>query len=96
MGQLTNQYVSQSYQGLLNLSNPFTGVTNTLQYVTDGLGGNTALQISATEVNVTGSFYINGVPITNGTSGTSGTSGPLPCACSMRRSSFNLSYDFLT
>jgi len=75
MGILTNQFVSQSYQGLLNLENPNTGVTNTLQYVTDGLGGNTALQISATEVNVTGSFYINGVPITNGTSGTSGTSG---------------------
>ena len=75
MGQLTNQFVSQSYQGLLNLENPFTGVTNSLQYVTDGLGGNTALQISRTQVNVTGSFLINGVPITNGTSGTSGTSG---------------------
>jgi hypothetical protein len=75
MGQLTNQFVSQSYQGLLNLENPFTGVTNSLQYVTDGLGGNTALQISRTQVNVTGSFLINGVPIANGTSGTSGTSG---------------------
>ena len=77
MGILTNQFVSQSYQGLLNLENPFTGVTNSLQYVTDGLGGNTALQLSTTQVNVTGSFSINGVPISSsaGTSGTSGTSG---------------------
>jgi len=63
MGQLTNQYVSQSYQGLLNLENPFTGVTNSLQYVTDGLGGNTALQISQTQVNITGSLTVNGQPI---------------------------------
>jgi len=27
MGLLTNQYVSESYQGLLNLANPNTGLT---------------------------------------------------------------------
>ena len=75
MGQLTNQFVSQSYQGLLNLENPFTGFTANLQTITDGLGGNSPLQISQTEVNISGSFSINNVPITNGTSGTSGTSG---------------------
>ena len=75
MGQLTNLYVSQSYQGLLKLENSTTGLTPTLQTVQDGLGGNSPLQISQTEVNISGSFYINNVPITNGTSGTSGTSG---------------------
>jgi hypothetical protein len=75
MGQLTNLYVSQSYQGLLKLTDSTTGLTNTLQTVQDGLGGNSPLQISKTEVNISGSFSINNVPITNGTSGTSGTSG---------------------
>jgi hypothetical protein len=77
MGNLTNQYVSQSYQGLLTLADSNNGVTNTLQYVTDGLGNNTALQISETEVNITGSLLVNGLPITGatGSSGTSGSSG---------------------
>jgi len=75
MGQLTNLYVSQSYQGLLKLTDSTTGLTNTLQIVEDGLGGDSPLQISRTQVNISGSFSINNVPITNGTSGTSGTSG---------------------
>ena len=64
MGQLTNQYVSQSYQGLLNLANANTGLTTTLQTVTDGLGGTSPLQISQTQVNISGSFTINGSPVT--------------------------------
>jgi hypothetical protein len=75
MGQLTNQFVSQSYQGLLNLQNANSGLTMNLQTVTDGLGTSSPLQISQTQVNISGSFLINNVPITNGTSGTSGTSG---------------------
>jgi hypothetical protein len=75
MGQLTNQFVSQSYQGLLNLQDANTGFTTNLQTITDGLGGSSPLQISKTQVNISGSFLINNVPITNGTSGTSGTSG---------------------
>ena len=75
MGQLTNLYVSQSYQGLLKLTDSTTGLTPSLQTVQDGLGGNSPLQISQTQVNISGSFLINNVPITNGTSGTSGTSG---------------------
>ena len=75
MGILTNQFVSQSYQGLLNLANANTGFTANLQTITDGLGGSSPLQISRTQVNISGSFLINNVPITNGTSGTSGTSG---------------------
>lgn len=63
MGLLTNQYVSESYQGLLNLNNPNTGLTSTLQTVTDGLGGTSPLQISKTQVNISGSLTINGSPV---------------------------------
>ena len=63
MGQLTNQYVSQSYQGLLNLNNANTGLTANLQTVTDGLGGSSPLQISQTQVNISGTFTVNGAPV---------------------------------
>ena len=75
MGQLTNQYVSSSFQGLLKMTDSTTGLTSTLQTIQGGDGSNSPLQMSLTEVNISGSFYINNVPITNGTNGTSGTSG---------------------
>ena len=56
MGQLTNQYVSQSYQGLLKLQDSTTGVTSTLQYVQDGVGNNIPIQVSTSSVVITGSF----------------------------------------
>jgi hypothetical protein len=53
------------------------GLTGTLQTVQTGDGDNSPLQMSLTEVNISGSFFINNVPISSsaGTSGTSGTSG---------------------
>ena len=63
MGQLTNLYVSQSYQGLIKLADSTTGVTGTLQYTQDGVGNNLPLQISTTTVNITGSFLVNGQPV---------------------------------
>jgi hypothetical protein len=63
MGQLTNLYVSSSYQGLLKLTDSTTGLTPTLQTVQDGLGGNSPLQISQTEVNISGTFTVNGAPV---------------------------------
>jgi len=75
MGSLTNQFVSSSYQGLLKMTDSTNGLTNTLQTIQTGDGDNSPLQMSLTEVNISGSFYINNVPITNGSSGTSGTSG---------------------
>ena len=75
MGQLTNQYVSSSYQGLLKMTDSTQGLTNTLQTIQTGDGDNSPLQMSFTGVNISGSFFINNVPITNGTNGTSGTSG---------------------
>ena len=52
MGQLTNQFVSQSYQGLLNLENTNTGFTANLQTITDGMGGTSTLKISQTKYNI--------------------------------------------
>jgi hypothetical protein len=75
MGQLDNLFVSQSFQGLIKLANSTTGVTNTLQYTQDGSGNNLPIQISATQVNITGSLTVNGSPISSGSSGSSGTSG---------------------
>jgi len=63
MGQLTNLYVSESYQGLLKLTDSTTGLTPTLQTVQDGLGGNSPLQISRTQVNISGTFTVNGAPV---------------------------------
>jgi len=64
MGQLTNLYVSESYQGLLKLTDSTTGLTPTLQSVQDGLGGNSPLQISQTQINISGSLTVNGIPVT--------------------------------
>jgi hypothetical protein len=75
MGQLNNLYVSSSFQGLLKMTDSTQGLTNTLQTIQTGDGDNSPLQMSLTQVNISGSFFINNVPITNGTNGTSGTSG---------------------
>ena len=63
MGQLTNQYVSQSYQGLLKMTDSTTGVTGTLQTIQAGDGTNSPLQMSTTQVNISGSLTVNGAPI---------------------------------
>jgi hypothetical protein len=75
MGQLNNLYVSSSFQGLLKMADSTNGLTNTLQTVQTGDGDNSPLQMSLTEVNISGSFKVNGVSISGGTSGSSGTSG---------------------
>jgi hypothetical protein len=75
MSQLNNLFVSSSYQGLLKLTDSTNGLTNTLQYVQDGSGNNGPLQMSLTAINLTGSIFINNIPVTGTTSGTSGTSG---------------------
>ena len=64
MGQLTNLYVSQSYQGLLKLQDSTTGVTGTLQYVQDGLGNNLPMLASTSSIVITGSFRGDGSGLT--------------------------------
>ena len=63
MGQLTNLYVSQSYQGLLKMTDSTNGLTNTLQTVQTGDGDNSPLQMSLTAINISGSFTVNGLPV---------------------------------
>ena len=75
MSTLFGQNISQTYPGLIKLADSTTGVTSTTQSFQDGLGNNIPIQVSNTQVNISGSFFINNVPITNGTNGTSGTSG---------------------
>ena len=71
MGQLTNQYVSGSYQGLIKLTDSSQGVTSDLQRLEDGLGNDLPIQISSTEAEITGSFYGDGSGLTGITFDTS-------------------------
>jgi hypothetical protein len=75
MGALNNLYVSSSFQGLMKLTNSATGLTNSLQTIQAGDGSDSPLQMSLTQVNISGSFTVNNLPITGSTSGTAGTSG---------------------
>jgi hypothetical protein len=63
MSQLNNLFVSSSYHGLLKMKDSTNGLTNTLQTVQTGDGMDSPLQISTTNVNISGSFTINGQPI---------------------------------
>ena len=63
MAQLNNQYVSSSFQGLLKMTDSTQGLTNTLQTIQTGDGDNSPLQMSLTQVNISGSFLVNGQPV---------------------------------
>jgi hypothetical protein len=63
MGALNNLYVSSSFQGLMKLTNSATGLTNSLQTIQAGDGSDSPLQMSKTEVNISGSLTVNGQPI---------------------------------
>ena len=63
MGQLNNLYVSSSFQGLLKMTDSTSGLTSTLQTVQGGDGSNSPLQMSLTQVNISGSLTVNGAPI---------------------------------
>jgi hypothetical protein len=65
MSTLSGSNISQTYQGLLKMTDSTSGVTGTLQTVQSGDGTNTPLQISQTQVNISGSLTINGNPVTN-------------------------------
>jgi len=64
MGNLTNEFINQTYPSLVKFANSYNGVSGSLQYLQDGLGDNLPIQISETQVNITGSFTVNGQPIT--------------------------------
>ena len=50
MSNLTGQAIQNTYYGLLNLQDSTTGITSSLQAIQDGLGNNTGLQISTTQL----------------------------------------------
>ena len=59
MTELTGKQISQSYKQLLKVAvSTNTGVTNDLVQVETGDGTNTAMQISTSIVNITGSFGV--------------------------------------
>ena len=45
MSNLTGQQIKNTYEGLLNLEDSTTGITNSFQSIQDGLGNNTGLRI---------------------------------------------------
>jgi hypothetical protein len=66
MSTLTGQQIQSTYQGLLKLADSTTGITQTKQYIQDGLGNNTGLKIATDYfeapnqigiLNVKGDYY---------------------------------------
>jgi len=54
MSNLTGQQIKDTYQGLLNLQDSTTGITNSFQTIQDGLGNDTGLKIRTNELNGSG------------------------------------------
>jgi hypothetical protein len=63
MSSLFGNNISQTYQGLIKLADSTTGVTSTTQSLQDGLGNNIPIQVSNNTVNISGSFLVNGQPV---------------------------------
>ncbi len=68
MGNLTNQYIKDTYDGLIKLQDSSQGVQPTLQPLQDGLGNNIPAQVSTTEFIITGSLEGNATTADNATS----------------------------
>lgn len=62
MTTLTGTKIANTYGGLLKVSS--TGVSSTLQNVTDGYGNNSAIQLSNSTFNISGTFQLGGTAIT--------------------------------
>ena len=75
MSTLYGNNISQTYQGLIKLTDSTTGVTSVTQSLQDGLGNNLPLQVSNNTVNVSGSFLVNGLPVTFTNTGSFATTG---------------------
>jgi len=59
MGNLTNKYIKDTYDGLIKLADESQGVQPTLQKLQDGLGNDLPAEVSSTEFNITGSLVGN-------------------------------------
>jgi hypothetical protein len=59
---LLGQNIGQNYRGILNLGTTINSpLSTTLQSVTDGMGNNSPLQLSTTQVTITGTFSTTAV-----------------------------------
>ena len=56
MGNLTNKYIKDTYDGLIKLQDSTAGVQPELQPLQDGLGNDLPIKVSTTEVIITGSL----------------------------------------
>jgi hypothetical protein len=63
MSTLYGNNISQTYQGLIKLTDSTTGVTSVTQSLQDGLGNNLPIQLSTNVVNISGSLLVNGLPV---------------------------------
>lgn len=61
---LTGYTPGETYGSLLTVSNFNDGVDSTLRFVYDGKGDASALKISTTDVDIAGTFNLNGVALT--------------------------------
>jgi len=57
MGNLTNQFIKNTYDGLIKLNDSTAGIQPTLQPLTDGLGNPLPAKVSETEFIITGSLH---------------------------------------
>ena len=64
MASLTGVEIANSYQQLLQIGSNNSGLSTSLQYVQDGSGTNSALQLSNSTVNIDGLFQLHGVTLT--------------------------------
>jgi hypothetical protein len=67
MSNLSNQYISSSYQSVLNIGTiSGSSLSGTLQPVTDGFGQQTPISISSTKVGINGDLLMTGSIIPQG------------------------------
>jgi len=68
MGNLTNKYIKDTYDGLIKLKDEYNGVKPELQPLQDGLGTDLPAQVSTTEFIITGSLVGNATSADTATS----------------------------
>lgn len=68
MGNLTNKYIKDTYDGLIKLKDESQGVQPTAQPLQDGLGNDLPAQVSQTEFIITGSLVGNATTADQATS----------------------------
>ena len=68
MSNLSNQYISSSYQSLLNIGTTGSSLNSTLQTISDGLGNPSPISLSTTTIQLSGSLIMSGsiIPAVSG------------------------------